>query len=346
MANKFRHSNACKVMKKYFIGIDVSKETLDIALFSAKNRLKDFDHIQITNDKSGFKVLFAWLNKLSKERSEFMICLEHTGIYTLEICLFFEEYKYTYTLLCPLDLKKKMGLVRGKNDKIDSYRIAEHCYLYRNILKPTRLPSKELRELKYLLNERNALVSVRAKLKRSRTEQLKQNNESHLSRQNQLYDLIDAQIKEVEAEILSLIKESTSLFENYKLITSIKGIGMINAVYFLVMTQNFTTFRDARSYACYIGVAPFEHSSGKSVRGGCRTSIYGNKHLKGIITEAAKSAIKYDVELKAYYNRKKDEGKSHGCVINAVKFKLILRVFSVIRRQKAYVEALNFELTA
>lgn len=83
-------------------------------------------------------------------------------------------------------------------------------------------------------------------------------------------------------------------------------------------------------------------TSGTSVKGGDHVSRVGHGELKALLTEAAKSTIVHDSGIKAYYNRKREQGKSFGCVLNAVKFKLICRMFAVVKRQTPYVNTEKF----
>ena len=106
----------------------------------------------------------------------------------------------------------------------------------------------------------------------------------------------------------------------------------------LVSTNNFTSFENGRKYACYAGIAPFEFTSGTSIRGKTRTSKFGNKTIKTLLNNGANSAIRYDKQIKKYYERKRGEGKEHKVVVNAVCCKLVNRIFAVIKRQSPYVE--------
>ena len=67
-----------------------------------------------------------------------------------------------------------------------------------------------------------------------------------------------------------------------------------------------------------------------------------NKVLKADLSQAAKAAISFDPSLRDYYERKRAEGKSYGCVLNAVKFKLITRAFAVIKREAPYVNFMRY----
>ena len=107
---------------------------------------------------------------------------------------------------------------------------------------------------------------------------------------------------------------------------------------YVVYSNNFQGFTDARKHACYSGVAPFENSSGTSINGKTRVSHLANKRLKSNLSNGARSAVQNDPELRLYYKRKAKEGKEHGVIMNAVKFKLITRVFAVVNRGTPFVK--------
>ena len=147
-----------------------------------------------------------------------------------------------------------------------------------------------------------------------------------------------AKIKQIEHQIETIVSSNTELAANYKLLTSIPGIGLLNAVLLLCVTDNFTRFNDHRKFTSFYGVAPFEHSSGTSIRGKTCTSHLANREVKVNLTRAAITAVKWDEQLKKYYRRKIDDGKHKASVINAVRAKLIARYFAVVKRQTAFVK--------
>jgi transposase len=91
-----------------------------------------------------------------------------------------------------------------------------------------------------------------------------------------------------------------------------------------------------RQLACYAGVVPFEHTSGKSIRAKPKVHYLANKKLKKQLHMCALSAIKHDPELKLYFNKKVEEGKSKMLVINNVRNKLVHRVCACIRENKIF----------
>lgn len=330
--------------KKWFIGIDISKKTLDVVIYDSSKKKADSDNYKIIrNTKEGYMSLRSWLKEKKISLAQVVICMEHTGVYSFDLRLFLEEQKIDYTALNPLHLKRSMGLVRGKNDKVDAERIAYFAYLHRDELIYSKLKGSTILHLKDLNGERRRFVKQLAENKAYLTEMKDRKQDSSYNRAQKMVAILEEEIKAIEAEMDELINGDETLLKNYALLTSIKGIGKVNAISTIIHTDNFSAFQTARQYACYLGVAPFEHSSGTSVRGKTRVSKTGAKQLKADLTQAARSAITWDTELKQYYHRKIKEGKEHGTVINAVKFKLVGRMFAVVKRGSNFVDIMGYK---
>lgn len=112
----------------------------------------------------------------------------------------------------------------------------------------------------------------------------------------------------------------------------------------LVYTEGFTRFANARQLACFAGSAPFPNQSGK-VKNPDRVSEWRCVRLKTLLLNGVHSAIQYDPELRAYYQRKCGEGKHPKSVKNAVVCKLLYRVFAVINRGTPYVKLYEHKTT-
>lgn len=104
----------------------------------------------------------------------------------------------------------------------------------------------------------------------------------------------------------------------------------------MITTNEFKNIHKAQQYACYAGIAPFEHSSGTSIRGRTRVSHKANKSVKTLLHLAALTAIRYNTDKKNYYNRKIEQGKNKMLVINAVRNKLVHRVFACVTQNRPY----------
>lgn len=322
---------------KWYVGIDISKKTLDVTLFSKELKEKS-PHKQFSNDEKGYHSMVDWLNRAGFLSGRVLFCMEHTGVYGLDLSVFLEKNELIYSMVSPLHIKRSLGLVRGKSDKVDSYQISRYCYLHRDDICKTKLPLESIQMLRSLINERERLVKMQTSEKIVLSELRKSNTRTTLARIETRIAMFAEDINNIEQEIEQVIDSETSINENYKLIRSVIGIGLVNSVLFLVYTCNFQAFTDARKYACYGGVAPFKHLSGTSIRGKTRVSHLANKRIKVNLSNAARSAIQNDPELRLYYDRKAKEGKEHGVIMNAVKFKLIMRVFAVVNRGTPFVK--------
>ena len=324
----------------WFIGVDVSKVTIDVAVCH-QDSPDQFVHQQFANNTSGFKQVLVWLKKQKIDVSQGFFCMEHTGHYTLALCCFLQEQELLYTLVSPLHLKRSLGITRGKNDRVDAQRITQYACLHWRTLKPMQLPSACLLKLKNLMAFRDRLTKTKVSLKQT-LQDLKDtralvDNRFIIKQSEKQLKLIEQQIKHTDQQLEAVIQEDEQVQSHFRLISSVVGIGMITAAAFLIYTQDFTAFDNGRQFACYVGVAPFDHSSGSSIRGKTQVSPLANRKMKALLSNCASAAIQNDPELRAYYQRKLNEGKAKLAVLNAVKAKIINRVFATINRGTEYV---------
>lgn len=230
-----------------------------------------------------------------------------------------------------------------ENDRVDAERIAYFAYLHRDELSYSKLSGSSIIRLRDFAAERKRFVKQQAEYKGFLTDRKDCEMTSTIERAAHMVKILDEEIASVEEEMLQIINSDPSILRNYELLNSIKGIGTINAMNTIIHTNNFQAFETARQYACYLGIAPFEHSSGTSIKGKTRVYPTGAKLLKADLSQAANSAIVWDKEMKEYYERKRKEGKAYGVVLNAVKFKLVGRMFAVVKRGTPFVELMTYK---
>ena len=330
-----------KITKKSeFIGVDISKDYIDCALIS-ESKPGEFQEKRFSNNLNGFESLDKWLSGNLTEIKRALFCMEHTGTYGLLFCAWLSHKGIDFCVEPGLKIKRSIGMVRGKNDRIDARRIADYAFTQKNKLTLFLFPSRLILEVKQLLTYREQMVRFRTSLKNSlkshqQYEQITGKNKISASIEDQIrkYDII---IDDIEKELIRIIESDQELKTNFNLATSVKGIGLIIATFMMVTTNNFTSFNDGRKYACYSGLAPFENSSGSSIKGRTSTSYLANKKIKALLLNGANAATKCDPELKAYFKRKQQEGKDYKVIMNAIGCKLINRVFAVVKRQTHYV---------
>lgn len=319
---------------QHFVGCDVSKSTLDFAIHEHGKDYRMFEHIQVSNTPDGFRAMRKWLRTFKIKVKEAVIAMEHTGSYSNTLAEWCFSKGITFVLLHPLDVKNAGARGRNKTDKTDAQFIADYAYTMREKLSPSQPECPSIKKLRELRNERQLAVKART----AYLNQLKNiTDKSTLKRMEKMSASFTEQIKAIEFAIRTTICADRLIKQNYDLLVSIPGIGMLNALTTIIATGNFTRFQTARQYAKFSCISPLSRQSGTSVIAGDHVSRAGHNEIKSILTEGARSAINHDTQLKVYYQRKRSEGKSHGCVMNAVKFKLICRMFSVVHRQSPYV---------
>ena len=147
---------------------------------------------------------------------------------------------------------------------------------------------------------------------------------------------LNSDLAGVEKAIKRLIADDPTLKALFALVTSVPGIGQVIATEIILATNELKAIEDPKKLACHAGVAPFEHGSGSSVRGKTRVNHQARKSLKTLLHLAAMSALQVDGELREYYLRKVAEGKNKMLVINALRNKLIHRVYAVVKRGEKY----------
>ncbi|MGE5423937.1 MAG: IS110 family transposase, partial [Syntrophothermus sp.] len=125
--------------KKWFIGIDVSKDTIDVALHS-KNDKQKFMAKKFENNYRGYDFLKSWIIKKNIDLNECVFCMEHTGVYSLTLIAYLNEQAVFVCVEPALQIKRSIGMTRGKNDQIDAKRIAVYAMDNQQKLKHYKVP--------------------------------------------------------------------------------------------------------------------------------------------------------------------------------------------------------------
>jgi transposase len=323
------------------IGIDVSKKTLDVHDHAREC------YVQVTNGTVGFKELVRWVKKNNGDLSSVLFCFEHTGMYSLPLAIFLSEQGIHCSVVPGLEIKRSMGIKRGKSDRADAKAIARFAYLRKEEIKLYQLPSKHLLELKSLLSLREKMVAQRAGYQVTKKEmkglmKITRISPVVLEVQDRIINELNNQISKVEKQILQTVQSDESLKKNYDLITTVKGVGLVVGATMLVYTNCFTAFDDWRKFACYCGIVPFEYQSGTSIHGKKKVSHFANKRLKSLLSNAACTSIQYNPEMKIYYEKRLQEGKSKMSTQNIIRNKIVARVFAVVKRGTPYVDTYKF----
>ena len=333
-------------MKKIVIGIDISKEKIDASAIDVRNTQQGvlkLGYQTFENRPMGFRRMLVWARHLIKGTTleEVLFCCETTGGYDRSLC----DYIYAKYLdiwrESALQIKRSMGVRKGKDDKADSLMIAEYAMRHMDKAVIYETPSGTVRELKALLLYRHKLVQERTE-KKVRMSHLADTAAKSKSMGFILRDArksikaLDKSVKQCERQILELIKGDEELARSYGHIVSVSGIGIVNATALIVYSNNFRGITTANRMASYYGIASFRDTSGTSVDKKAYVKCYSNSLLKAYLTQSAEWTIRDNGIYHEYYIRLKEKGKPYGIIINNVKNKLIHLVFSLVGNDMDY----------
>jgi len=323
---------------EFFIGIDVSKNELDFAVRQGSRLLF---HQETNNQPDAIK---GFLKELKKQRgfelNKAVFCMEHTGIYSNHLLLLLHKQKANICLQAATHIKQSLGNIRGKNDKVDAIRISEYAYDKREKLRLWEPKRNVVQQLANLASARSRLITAKKLLKtplgEHRDFSTKQIARQSLHSCNHSLKAIEADLERVDKAILFIISTDNELKRLFDLVTSVTGIGTITAAHIIVTTNEFKDISDPKKFACYAGVAPFTEESGKLIRK-ARVHHMANKKMKTLLHMSAIVALRYNEDLRLFFERKVKQEKKHKMsVINALRNKLILRVFACVNQNRPY----------
>lgn len=327
-------------MKKLFIGIDVSKETFDVSIFD-EIRMAAVYLSRYDNNDGGYQTMLRDLqmNTCSNGISsgQWLFCCETTGCYDKPLCMWIAAHGMAIWRESALEIKRRGGIRRGKSDKTDSMAIAEYVYRFQDKFKAFVPQEKTLASLKKLYAYRSSLVklsnNVKAQISACKvpSEAADSIAEFIIAGHEKQLQLLKQELRQVDKKLLELIESDDEINTNYRHIVSVPGVGPVLAAGMIVYSGNFSIIPTARKMASFSGVAPFRNQSGTSLDSRADVSRLCNRQLKGILTMAALSAMRYNEQLKCYRQRMEQAGKPFGIICNNVKCKLIKIIYALIR---------------
>jgi transposase len=315
-------------MYKSWLGIDVSKDKLDVVLLQSEYRLSG----TFENSDAGCKKLLGWL--AHQQPVELHACLEATGQYSLLAAQYLFQAGYCVSVVNPLRIKAygESRLTRNKTDRLDAFVIADFCRKQNPFLwKP---PSPAIQELQALVRYLDDLKSMRVQENNRLTSGVRSATVIQMLQEHIV--ILDQQIQAVQNKIRDCINQHPELKQQKDLLYSIPGIGDLTAARLLAEIQDITVFENASQLAAYAGVTPRQHSSGSSVRHKSRQSKTGNAHLRKALYFPAIVARKHNPIIRLHCQRLEERGKLPKVIIAASMRKLLHIAFGVLKSGKPF----------
>lgn len=317
-----------------FLGIDVAKDTLAVALIGPKTPRKT----SVANSPAGYARLLDWLAKQHLDAVE--ICLEATGTYSDDVAQALHDGSYRVYLVNPARIAAyaKSQLSRNKTDAADAVLIARFAQAEAANLSAYVPPDPALRELRALVRHLDALQQQRqAELNRQAAgghpPAVTKALQEHIT-------FLDQQISAVVRQLTDHLDGHPELREQHDLLTSIPGIGTVTAVRLLAEAGDLTRFADARAVAAYAGLTPRQYSSGTSVQRRTRLSKIGNASLRRALFFPAIVAKQHNPVLQAFCGRLAERGLAPKAIVGAAMRKLLQIAYGVLASGRPFDAAL------
>jgi len=328
-----------------WIGLDVSKDSLDACLLRAERKPQ---HKTFPNEPAGHQKLLGWVQHLTADRAPGQIChfaLEATGAYGQAVATFLADAAQRVSVLNPARVKYS-GIATGqgnKTDKADALTIANYCRLHAPPV--WREASHEVRHLRALVRR---LADVQSQLvqekNRARVPGLLPAVRESLENS---FTFLEAEIQRLRQLIKEHIDHSPQLKADQELLVSIPGtlwvIGEATAQLLLAELPDVKQFGSAEQVAAWAGLCPQEHRSGVSVRKRTRLSKAGNGHVRKALYFPAIAAVQHNPPVRALYQRLKDAGKSGYprnawvmAALGAAMRKLLMLCYGVLKGRQAF----------
>jgi transposase len=315
------------------VGVDVSKEKLDVALLRAQGKFRDK---VIANSRKGFLDLVAWLAKQGVTQAH--ICMEATGAYWEDLAEFLVDAGFEVSVVNPVLIKKfgeSLG-ERSKTDRLDARVIARFCA--ERAPQRWQAPSKAVRGLRALVRRREALIELR-------TEELNRRDSASeprvLESITKVIAMLDEQIKQIERQIRDHIDDDPTLQQQRELLESVPGIGRVVSGMLLSYYGGDLRFNSSKQAVAFAGLDTSRRESGTSVRGKPRLSKKGHSNIRGTLYMPAIVAMTKSAWGKAFAGRLAAAGKPPLLIIGAVMRKLVAIAYGVLKSGQPFNPALH-----
>lgn len=326
---------------RFYVGIDIASASFTSAVGSMSDKWQivvrpaTFD-----NEYDSFAKYQKWLQDHGIQPENSILCMEATGVYNEVLAHFLLANGYNVAIEPPLKVKRAFKPVGHKSDPVDSTQIAEYaCRFYDEL--ELWAPRKEvLEQIKTLLKVREQLVVQRTghlsalhalRRKAIRTSLAETIHEKTIVE-------LKNHIHELETEIQRLIDQDPDFRNMVSLLISVPGVGMLLAAHLLVIFQSATQLCSPKSLAAFIGICPYNDTSGSSIHHTSTSRHYGPPVLRKLLRLAARSVSTHNLQFRTYFLRKLQEGKPKPLIFNNIENKILKIIVAVVRSKTPFLK--------
>ena len=315
------------------IGVDVDSEELVCVMQVAEERMP---LATFANTAAGHKKFIRWATKGGRPAR---VCLEATGIYSLEFALALHHAQNVAVMVVnPRAIKdfSRACMQRAKTDAVDAGGILE--YLKRMPFTAWQPPAPEILELQ----------AINRRIVQLTTERTREKNRRHAAEfagasADAIAHDIEVNIHHLERRIermhnsgLQLVRGVPALATKLAHLVSTKGIGEASAMRLLAELLVLPDDLAAPQWVAHAGLDPRPYESGTSVHRPRRITKVGNRHLRAALYMPALVAIQHEPNVKAFYNKLVSRGKKPMQAVVAVMRKLLHAIWGMLKHDQDF----------
>lgn len=334
----------------FFLGVDISKSSLAVALTDQKGKII-WSNKSISNTIAGFEklaqeVLSHASKKCNQEEFTVYLGMESTGVYGEQLAYFIHdqnpEKRFITYVLNPMAVRAyaKASLELNKNDSTDARVIASYLSIAvaKDQVQPWLAPSEEERILRALSRRRGELVHLLTSEK-NRLEKLENMNtpsEEVLKSVKEHIKYLKDAIEALENDISDHISQYPGLKRNDALLQSIPGIGSVSSATIQGEVGDLSQFSTVKQFTAFVGLAPVEYSSGSSVKKHSRISKRGNSRIRHYLYMSTMVAIRFNPFIRVFYEQLLNRGKCKKVALIACMRKMLHLIWGVLKTQSLF----------
>lgn len=315
------------------VGIDVSKEKIDVAFQPKKGKWRDK---VFPNTRSGFQQLRTWLAGFGVSSAH--VCMEATNVYWEDLAEDLADHGFKVSVVNPFLIKRyaeSIG-VRSKTDRVDARVIAQFCS--ERSPEPWEPLSPSARQLRALVLRRRSLVDLRTqeenRLETVVAEQVQRSIRHVIGHLNE-------EIKDIERQISDHIEGDPTLRQQRELLNSIPGFGPVTTSAMLCQFGGKLRFTKSSQAVAYAGLDVRRHESGTSVRANPGISRKGHSWFRGTLYMPAVAVATHSAWGKAFSERLKAAGKPSKLILTALMRKMVALGYALLRSGKPFDPAMH-----
>ena len=315
---------------KVTVGIDISKDSFDIALPLAQQA--GYQHLKFNNTAAGYKKFCSLLPAASH------CVMEASGVYYLPLAVYLHQQGRQVSVVNPLTIKRfaQMRLMRAKTDEKDAAIIADYGQLEKPVLWQPR--PEHMLQMQQLQALQDSFTGQLTRL----TNQLKTFKSSGIENKF-AHQLLAKEINHAKKQLGLLQAELVRLTEQFHQdlftrLQTIKGIGKRAAMTLILITDGFSRFDNSKQLCAYVGLSPRVFESGTSVKGKAKICKLGMSRMRKLLYLCAMRARSCNKACKEMFERLKERGKNGKLALVAIANKLLRQAFVIGKSQMSYIE--------